>query len=79
MQTPVQKYWHDLLKYVKEGSLTPDMVSISFPAHLFKHHATSTPLTFAVCSQMSIEAAGWCTEMKIVLSQCLVVMILGQA
>ncbi|CAL5229597.1 g12955 [Coccomyxa viridis] len=25
-QTPVQKYWHDLLKYVKEGSLTPDMV-----------------------------------------------------
>ena len=28
MQTPVQKYWHDLLKHVKEGSLTPDMVSI---------------------------------------------------
>lgn len=42
VQTPVQKYWHDLLKHVKEGSLTPDMVSPScsstpFQAFLYQH------------------------------------------
>lgn len=26
-QTPVQKYWKDLLKYIEEGKLTPEMVS----------------------------------------------------
>lgn len=27
LQTPVQKYWKELLKYIEEGKLTPDMVS----------------------------------------------------
>ncbi len=49
MQTPVQKYWHDLLKYVKEGSLTPDMVSISLPSDLFKHRIITTCFALAVC------------------------------
>lgn len=25
-QTPVQRYWKDLLKYIQEGKLTPEMV-----------------------------------------------------
>jgi hypothetical protein len=37
-QTPVQKYWHDLLKYVKEGSLTPDMVSTPDVSTILLHH-----------------------------------------
>ena len=37
-QTPVQKYWHDLLKYVKEGSLTPDMVSTQAAPTALLHH-----------------------------------------
>ena len=26
LQTPVQRYWKNLLKYVEEGKLTPEMV-----------------------------------------------------
>jgi hypothetical protein len=39
LQAPVQKYWHQLLKMIEEGTLTPDMASLfppspSLPAYL---------------------------------------------
>ena len=54
VQTPVQKYWHDLLKYVKEGSLTPDMVSTSLSAPFPQACTISRAVVLTTCSKTPV-------------------------